>query len=388
VLICPEFVTAQDNPSPQTTTTFSVSASEPTDEQLEGWVVDLGDADYSTRQFANIQLNLNMNRSIPIVIRSLESANGDQSDRLFQFLSSIAADPYTEYGELAYQAIVKIALLKTTSKAIRAQKILSVIVESQRESSLTRLRSLGVEIRDRTFQVISTKTEIKDALVIDSHFTGSASDIECLRWFNNIEFVRLEGPSISKEILKQISQLPHMKRLQLVHTDLTATDLEVLSDGPDLELLEVIYASFGNEAVEVLSNLPLWNKLYLFGTKVSMSGKRELEYKLDSVDVIVAKGGFLGVQCPPTSVIIDRVVNGGAADTAKLVRDDKILSINNIPVFVFDDLRRELANYGVGEEVSIEFERKSFIAPGEPLQKEIIQRQVILQARVETGQDR
>jgi S1-C subfamily serine protease len=73
---------------------------------------------------------------------------------------------------------------------------------------------------------------------------------------------------------------------------------------------------------------------------------------------MIARGGFLGVQCPPTSVIIDEVVPGGAAQLAELQSGDKILSINGVKVVVFEDLRKELANFADGEEVTIEYERR------------------------------
>ena len=335
--------------------------NKPSAQQFEVWIAELGADDYSKRQFATIQLNRHKVEAIPHAILAMEKANGEIADRLFQFLSSIAVDPYSEDGQLAYSAVVNIARPRTTSKAIRAQKILQAIRDEQRDAAIERLRDFKIEVQDRWFQVISTRTLLRDALVIDSSFAGTAADLECLRWLTDVEFVRLEGPTISREILKQVVRISNLKKLQLVETQLNASDLEVLSDAPDLDLLEIVYAPIGDEAVEVLSKSPIWLKMNLFGTKVSLGGERELRANMDGVEVIVARGGFLGVQCQQTSAVIDQVVPDGAAERAGIRRGDRILRINTSPVVVFEDLRRELAHFGPGEEVSIEIERTKLV---------------------------
>jgi hypothetical protein len=241
---------------------------------------------------------------------------------------------------------------------MRAQKILQVIGDEQRELSLDRLQRLQVELRDRYFQVISSRVYVRNALVIDATFPGTASDLECLKWLTDVEFVKLEGPEINRELLKHVAKMRGLKRLQLVQTELRSEDLEALTEAPDLDLLEIIYSTIGDEAVDVLSRVPVLGDFYLFGTNLTQDGQQELRSRIDGVDFVFARGGFLGVQCQATSVIIDMV--SGAAEIAGLRRNDRIRRINNIPVVVFEDLRRELAKFAVGEQVVIELERVSY----------------------------
>ncbi|MEQ1825442.1 MAG: PDZ domain-containing protein [Pirellula sp.] len=328
--------------------------------QLQAWIADLGDPDYSRRQYATIQLNLNKAESVRLVVKALEIATGEQADRLFHLVSSIASDPYSGDGEFAFKAIENIAKHRSTSRATRAQKILQAIGNEQQEAAQDKLLHMGIDIRDRQMQVISSRVEVRNALVIDPSFTGVEADLECLRWLSMVEFVKLEGPRISRETLKHVIKIPNLKRLQLINTNLQSTDIDVLLDAPDLDLLEFVYAPIGDESIELLTQLPVIGDLYLFGTKLSADGQRDLKARIDGPDLLVSRGGFLGIQCQHTSVIIEDVVANGAAEAAGLRRRDKILSINSVPVYIFEDIRRELANHAAGEQVVVKIERMSF----------------------------
>jgi hypothetical protein len=328
--------------------------------QIADWISDLGDSDYSKREFATIQLNLNKKDAVRLAAKALETATGEQADRLFQLLSSIAADPYTTDGEFAYDAIGEIARFRSTSRAVRAQKILQAIGDHQQDVSQTKLLSMGIDVRDRQLQIISSKVEVPNALVIDETFDGDVEDLECIRWLSMVSFVKLEGARINRRLLTFVTKMPNLNRLQLVNTNLQKADIEVLLDAPELDLLEFIYAPIGDESIELISQLPVIGNLYLFGTQLTADGSRALKEKVDGPELLVSRGGFLGVQCMQSSVVIEDVVPNGAAQAAGLRRHDRVLSINGKPVYVFEDIRRELANHAPGEQVSIQFERSGF----------------------------
>ncbi len=326
-------------------------------QEIVGWIEDLGSEDYSVRQLATLRLSQKKADSIPFVILAVNEATGERADRLFQFLSSIAADPYSDSGKLAFDSLNELAASRTTSKSIRAGKILQVIGAEQRDAALDLLDECKATIRDRELQVMSSSMFLRQPLVIDRKFTGNAADLACLKWLTDVTFVRLEGPQISREILQQVIGLPHLKKLQLVETALDKEGLAVLRDAPDLDLLEIVYSPISDESVEMLTSLPVWGNVYLFGTKLTQSGHQSLKSKLDGVELFVSRGGFLGVKARGNSTIIDEIVNGGAAGRAKLRRGDKMLSVNGVPIFLFEDLRKQLAHFADGEEVVLEVER-------------------------------
>ena len=326
--------------------------------EIRLWIEDLGSEDYSTRQVAALRLGKCMEEAIPFLSESASTATGEKSDRLFQFLSTIASDPYSESGKLAFDSLNKIAASRTTGRAMRAEKILQVIGAEQREVAIRMLETFRASLSDREIQVMSSKFHLKQPLVIDKKFTGTPEDLACLKWLSDIEFVRLEGPRIDRQVLQHVITLPHLKKLQLIETNLDVDDLAVLKDAPDLDLLEFVYSPIGDESVDLLLKLPVWGNLYLFGTKLTASGQQSLKSQLDGVELFMSRGGFLGVQALGNSAVINEVVRGGAAEAAGLKRNDRMLSVNGVPIQLFDDLRKELAKFADGETVIIEFERK------------------------------
>ncbi len=326
-------------------------------QEIVGWIEDLGSEDYSVRQLATLRLSQHKADSIPFVILAVNDATGERADRLFQFLSSIAAEPYSDSGKLAFDSLNELAASRTTSKSIRAGKILQVIGAEQRDVALDLLDECKAKIRDRDLQVMSSRMSLRQPLIIDRKFTGNAADLACLKWLTDVTFARLEGPQISREILQQVIGLPHLRKLQLVDTELNIEGLAVLRDAPDLDLLEIVYSPISDESVEMLTSLPVWGNVYLFGTKLTQSGHQSLKSKLDGVELFVSRGGFLGVRALGNSTIIDGIEIGGAAERAKLRRGDKMLSVNGVPILLFEDLRKQLANFADGEQVILEVER-------------------------------
>lgn len=329
--------------------------------EIKSWIEDLGSDNYSTRQVAALRLTKCKEDAIPFLTEAASIATGEKSDRLFQFLSSVASDPYSDSGKLAFESLNELAASRTTGKAIRAEKILRVIGAEQREAAIRLLDTLKVSLRDRELQVMSSRIYMKQPLVIDRKFTGTADDLACLKWLTDVEFVRLEGTQISQQVLKHVIALPHLKKLQLIETNLNVEDLAILKDAPDLDLLELVYSPIGDESVDLLLKLPVWGNLYLFGTKLSSSGQQSLRSQLEGVELFMSRGGFLGVQANGNSPVINEVVRGGAAEAAGLRKNDRMLSVNGVPIQLFDDLRKELAKFADGESVVIEIERKERI---------------------------
>jgi len=322
------------------------------------WISDLNSPNYYVRQVATMELNANASSAIPYVIEAAHTASGEQLDRLYSFLSAIAIDPSSEQGKPAYEAIESLSKSRATAKAMRAEKILEVIGAEQRDLAIDFLQQNGIDFNPREFQVMNARVLIPNPIIINHRFTGNVQDLDCLKWLTDVEFACLAGPKIDGRVLQHVLTLPRLKKLQLVETKLTVEDFKLLKQAPDLNLLEVIYAPIGDESIELLSQLPVWGNMYLFGTKLTKAGQEYLKSKVDGVDLFVSRGAYLGVVCLQNSLVINEVSRGGAAERASLQRGDKLLSVNQVPIIVFEDLRRELAKFSDGEEVVIEYERR------------------------------
>jgi hypothetical protein len=97
--------------------------------------------------------------------------------------------------------------------------------------------------------------------------------------------------------------------------------------------------------------------MQLFGTRISEKGGKDLVARFDSANVFIGRGGFLGIQCDPSSLIIREAVPNGPADKAGIRTLDKLLRIDGVAISSFDELRRELAKSADGDKVVVDFER-------------------------------
>jgi hypothetical protein len=276
---------------------------------------------------------------------------------LLQFLGFVAQDAWSDQGKLAYECLGQIAKERTTQRAILAQKIIQSISVSMREQTLERLERVGVLCQDRELSVLTQVRQVKNALVIDQEFRGTQEDIDLLPWLFDIQFVKLEGPAISPEILQAVVKLPQLRSLQIVETKLTSKDLRPLLAASDMDLLEILYSPVDDQCIEILQDVPIFGDLQLFGTELSAKGATELIARMETANVFVGRGGFLGVTCDPGSLVIQQAIKDGPAFKAGIKMNDKLRKINGVPIYNFEDLRKQLAKSAAGESVVVEYDR-------------------------------
>jgi membrane-associated protease RseP (regulator of RpoE activity) len=193
--------------------------------------------------------------------------------------------------------------------------------------------------------------------VIDQEFRGIQEDIDLLPWLFDIQFVKLEGPAISPEILQAVVKLPQLRSLQIVETKLTSKDLRPLLAASDMDLLEILYSPVDDQCIEILQDVPIFGDLQLFGTELSAKGATELIARMETANVFVGRGGFLGVTCDPGSLVIQQAIKDGPAFKAGIKMNDKLRKINGVPIYNFEDLRKQLAKSAAGESVVVEYDR-------------------------------
>ncbi|MFO0012946.1 MAG: PDZ domain-containing protein [Planctomycetota bacterium] len=331
--------------------------NEPTDEEIKAWISELNSDSYAARESASRRIGRNMERALPLLVEAAETTPDARAESILQFLGFVASEALTEPGKRAYECLERIANDRMTHRAIIAQRILESIAVQMRDMAVDRLREVGISCENRYLSVLTRTIEVRNALVIDSHFTGQERDLELLKWLFDVQFVKLEGPAISKKILQQVAQLPKLNSLQIIDTSITGSDLGCLLSAPDLKLLEILYTPIDDSCIAILEQLPVYGDMQLFGTKISAQGAKDLVARIDSANVFVGRGGFLGIQCEPSSLIIREVVRNGPADRSGIRNLDKLLKIDGVAISNFDDLRRELAKSADGEKVLVEFER-------------------------------
>ena len=342
---------AQEEPSQR------ASSQTPTQEQIEAWVKELEDERFAVREAAENQLARNLTVILPTLIEIAKADGSESPCGLLQFLGFVAQDAWSDQGKLAYACLGQIAKERTTQRAILAQKIIQSISVSMREQTLERLERVGVVCQDRELSVLTQVRQVKNALVIDQEFRGTQEDIDLLPWLFDIQFVKLEGPAISPEILQAVVKLPQLRSLQIVETKLTSKDLRPLLAASDMDLLEILYSPVDDQCIEILQDVPIFGDLQLFGTELSAKGATELIARMETANVFVGRGGFLGVTCDPGSLVIQQAIKDGPAFKAGIKMNDKLRKVNGVPIYNFEDLRKQLAKSAAGESVVVEYDR-------------------------------
>jgi hypothetical protein len=334
----------------------------PAQKQIKAWVQELNDDRFAVREAAQQQLVKHLGDSLPALIQIAETPNTDQfasesSDAVLQFLGIIAQDALSDQGKLAYGCLSRISQERTTQRAIMAQKIIQSIAVEMRQQALDRLERVGVVCADRHLSVLTQLRDVKNALVIDEQFTGTEDDLALLPWLFDVQFVKLEGPAVSRTMLEKIVSLPQLRSLQVIETNLRSEDLRPLLLAPDMDLIEILYSPVDDQCIKILEDVPIFGDLQLFGTDVSAQGAQELIAKIETANVFVGRGGFLGITCEPSSLVIQESIPDGPASKAGIRMNDKLRKINGVPIYNFDDLRKQLAKSAAGESVVVEYDR-------------------------------
>jgi hypothetical protein len=331
--------------------------TQPSEAQIRKWIEELASENYAARESASRRISRHLTLALPLVLESAESAKDSNAEQLLQFLGFVASEAFTESGMRAYACLERIANDRTTHRAVVAQRILESISVQMRDLAIDRLSRIGISVETRYLSVLTRTIEVRNALVIDSRFTGKEDELVLLKWLFDVQFVKLDGPRINREILNEVSKMSRLNSLQIIDTTLQASDLECLLNAPDLKLLEILYTPIDDSSIAILEQLPVFGDMQLFGTKISAQGAKDLVARIDSANVFVGRGGFLGIQCEPSSLIIREVVPNGPADRSGIRNLDKLLRVDGVPISNFDELRRELAKSADGEKVVVEFER-------------------------------
>lgn len=335
----------------------TLGAGKVTSEQIHQWITELKSDNYSARESASRKISRHLDESLQLVVEAAENEDNLGGERLLQFLGFVGQDALSSQGRLAFDTLKRIAEERTTNRAVVAQKILENISIHMRELAMDRLKRAGVSCEDRYLSVLTRMKEIKSALVIDQRFTGSANDLELLPWLFDVKFVKLEGPAITREVLAVVAKMPKLNSLQIIETSLKSSDIQCLTEAPDLELLEILYTPIDDSSIDILEQLPVFGDLQLFGTLLSSQGAIEVVDRIDTANVFVGRGGFLGITCEPSSLIIREVIPEGPAALAGIRTLDKLVSVDGVPISNFEELRRELAKSASGEKVMVEYER-------------------------------
>lgn len=335
---------------------FAQIGDSPTNDLMEE-VDALNDPSYRARQLARWRLEQNPARTLRVIRDRIGDVDHNAGAQLVDLLTLFAMHKDVVISSQAMD------LLRSTSRRMSsvgqlADNSLQAIADLQEEQAIEILVHHRARIGMRDFSLNGQIGQFNEmALHIDEDFTGDDEVIQWIRFLQTIETVYLEGPDIDTRHFKAISYIKDLRNIKLKHVTLTQSDLEYFRQFSNLHHLGINYAPVGDDFVDLLAELPVSESMRLFGTQVTRAGEAKLVEQLDGIEIYCGRGGFLGVSTSPISTRVGRVTDGSAAKKAGIQEQDVLTHINGKQINTFFDLRRELAEYVAGDELTIELER-------------------------------
>jgi hypothetical protein len=346
--------------SPGPTSVSQPAQSAASEDSVREHIAKLNAHSYRTRQMARTFLEENPLSSLAVIgdcILAVETVVGLQ---LVDLLSGLAVHSDFEVSEAATEILAEIAGEATTIGRCSANS-LRAIADIQEEKAVEILSNQGAYIGPQNFSINGRVDRSGGplALRIDNNFLGSDSDLDWIRFLKSIQVVYLRGTKITASALQALSQLKQVRAIRLRNVQITPQQLVMLQELGSLEHLELCYMDIDDSYIPSILQLPINQSIRLYGTQVSDLGEQQLNESLDGIEIFRGEGGFLGISSISRQAQVDQVTPGSAAAQAGLLPGDIIISINNVPVATFDELRLELGKYRVGDNIDILLKRPS-----------------------------
>lgn len=366
--VSPPGASGQGVPSPAEPSIAGATSAE-----IDRWVEDLSSDSFLLRKRATTQLTHVGEAAVDELVAQLDSGDLETTERVLGILQEIAArapvlqasgpsenavSPTSDENDAnAWNELVRISKLGG-SRGTRAKLATDEVRDIRRVQAVELLGAAGVfiGIADFTIGAISQQRRIVE---VDDRFVGDAKVLSLLQWVDRIDYGRIQGDAIRKEVLEGIVRMPDLKTLVLVEGEIDAEGLAVLGDMAELRRLELRYVPIDGELVDQLATLPIRVSLTLNGTSAPPERVEALQKSVPGLEIVFKRGGFLGVKCSNTfsECLILEVVPGQAAERAGLLPGDVVVDIDGTTIKKFTDLQTAIDSHIAGDEIKIRYQR-------------------------------
>ncbi len=337
------------------------------DRSVEYWVEQLASNHYLRRETAQQQLIKAGDEAVQPLEQAMVRGDLETTELAIRALGEIAMAQAPDDDSGAWAAINRIATRAAGSKASRAKLVVEEIGTHRSKVAVERLVAGGVYVGSDDFvvQAISTTQVI---VQISDTWNGDLQVLEWLRWVQNIQFARVQGAALQKDVLSRLVKMPDLRTIALVDGDIDDATLEPLKQMRSIHSLEIRYVPINETIADQIAKLPIRSSLTLMGTDLASKKVAAMREELPGLKIEYKQGGFLGVQCTDglNACQINVIVPGSGAQLAGLQPGDVIIKIGDIKVDKFLDLRQKIDEHSEGDELPIEFLRL-----GQPMQASV-----------------
>jgi hypothetical protein len=327
--------------------------------RIETWVRELGDDQFLRRRSARKRLMQAGPEAVPALVEGMRSGDLEITHNAITVLQQIALDQRPDDEGGAWGALNGLARNGAGSRMTRAAAAIAEIQEIRSEQAIEALRDAGVFVGLDDF-VVSTLRQNRLIIQIDENWNQDAEAVRWLKWIRGIEYARVMGPAIRRDVIQNLAKVPDLSTIALVEGDVTADAIEPLGSMQRIDSLEFRYVELDDALADRIMQLPVRVSLSLMGTGLAEKKVEFLREQLPGLQIEFKKGGFLGVTCTaigPGDVTIDKVLADSAAERGGLKAGDEILSVDGKEVSRFQELQEAIGDHLHGEDVRIRYRR-------------------------------
>ena len=346
------------------TLAVGISAEEPkqaaSTEQLAGWLNDLADNEFATRDAAMLNLIDAGRPSIAAIRANIGGRGLEATSRALHVLEQLGLSSDFDVQEEARAALADLAARKEMPQlARRAAGTLAVLTERRSAQAVVELQTLGAHIiYGQDFNGFFAEEYIA-SVEIDADFRGTEQDLRRLQWLPDVRSLVLAGDKVSNTWLKHAAAMDGLSELHLYEAVVTSEGLAVLAEHPSLSQIGIYYTPIDDAALAHLQKLPALNFVKLYGTPLTREAVEKFQADTGLAKVDHRKGAFLGVGCDNIDgmCLIATVHDHSPAQRAGLQPDDQVIRFGDSKVTDFDSLTAEISTCGVDDEVEVEVKR-------------------------------
>ncbi len=284
-------------------------------DDIDRWLVQLGDGQYARREAAARSLLAAGKRSVGPLERTIREGDLESASRGIEVVRDLLVSDDPDTAEAAEQSLDRLATEAPSPVSRLAAQTLEFHRMGMADEARELLESKGAVLRTRN---------AVDGRGIDVEFAaawrGTPDDFRRLARLRGVVSVSMHGVPVDASMLLVLGSLSGVQRIDLFG------------------------AGVGEDAAAVLTK------------------------QLPDARIDVRKGGRLGVSSLAFGgpCEIRTVEPGSAADQAGLRSGDVVLSIDGTEVSSFEDLTRRLGDSAPGEVVQLVVSRRDGTADGEP----------------------
>ncbi|HJN10741.1 MAG TPA: PDZ domain-containing protein [Pirellulaceae bacterium] len=334
----------------------------PSSREIKQWVEDLGADQFFLRDAASRKLKAAGAAAVGPVGEALSGRELEVSMRAASILQQLAVSGDFDTERAARKALEKVAELRVTAAARRAQDALDKLPVLRQQRALDVLEHLGARLErqheETGLPAISDLAELR----IANSWRGTDQDLERLKWLIDVDQITFEGKRVDPKWIRHVEKMPNVSIVKIKRVKINDQTLVHLTKLIRLHFVKLLYVPVTNDGLEHIKKCQQLEKVMLYGTKVTEPGADRLRRAMVA-EVDRRDGAFLGISPSHLGAnwFIRTITVGSAAENAEIRAGDMIVSYDGQEVADFSQLTALISKHPPGSTVPIGIRRGNLI---------------------------